>query len=75
MSKIKSFQSYYKIWIIYFIESPKKFMCAENLAQKLKNDLRDNNVTHLNFHYFQFILKLLVISQKQIYGNLALGET
>ena len=42
-------------------------MCAENLAQKLENDLRDNNVIHLNFHYFQFILKLL-------YGDLALGE-
>ena len=50
-------------------------MCAENLAQKLENDLRDNNVTHLNFHYFQFILKVLVTSQKQIYGDLALGET
>ena len=50
-------------------------MCAENSAQKLKYDLRDNNVTHLNFHYFQSILKLLVISQKQIYGDLALGET
>ena len=50
-------------------------MCAENLAQKLKNYFRDNNVTHLNFQYFQFILRLLVISQKQIYGDLALGET
>ena len=51
-------------------------MCAENLAPKLKYYLRDNNVTpHLNFRYFQFILKLLVISQKQIYGDLALGET
>ena len=50
-------------------------MCAENLAQKLKNDLRHNNVTHLDIHYFQFILKLLVILQKQIYGDLALGET
>ena len=39
-------------------------MCAENLAQKLKNDFRDNNVTHLNFSYFQFILKFLVNSQK-----------
>ena len=74
MSKIKSFQSYYKRWIVYFIERPKYYMCEENLAQKLKNDLRDNNVTHL-VHYFQFILKLLVISQKQIYGDLALGET
>ena len=50
-------------------------MCAENLARKLENYLRDDNVTHLNFHYFQFIPKLLVISQKQIYGDLALGET
>ena len=32
-------------------------MCAENLAQKLKNDLRDNNVTYLNFSLFSVYSK------------------
>jgi len=49
------------------------YVCRK-FGSETKKKMRDN-VTHLNFHYFQSILKLLVISQKQIYGDLALGET
>ena len=54
-------------------------MGAEKIAQKPaetnENMKLYNNVARLKLSYLQFIRKLLVVSQKQIYSNLCICDT